>query len=79
MNDRQQKRQPKAAEGLCRSCRFVRVITSDRGSRFVFCERSKTDPRYPRYPRLPVLECPGYEAAEAGTAKPDDPAPPTPD
>jgi hypothetical protein len=79
MNDRPQDQQPKAAEGLCPSCRFVKVITTDRGSRFLFCERSRTDPRYPRYPQLPVLTCPGYAPAKAGTAKADDSAPPTPD
>jgi hypothetical protein len=61
MNDREQPRQPKDGEGLCPSCRHVRVITNDRGSRFLFCERSRTDPSYPRYPRLPVLACAGYE------------------
>jgi hypothetical protein len=65
MNDCPQARQPKAAEGLCPSCRYVRVVTNDRGSRFIFCERSRTDPRFPRYPRLPVLACSGYEPADA--------------
>ena len=37
-------------------------IISDRGSQFVLCEKSKTDPNFPRYPRLPVLACTGYEA-----------------
>jgi hypothetical protein len=79
MNDRRQDRQPEAVEGLCPSCAFVRVVTNDRGSRFWFCERSRTDPRYPRYPRLPVIACPGYLPADARTAKADDSAPPTPD
>ena len=35
-------------------------IESDRGSIFLFCERSKTDPQFPKYPRLPVLRCAGY-------------------
>jgi hypothetical protein len=39
----------------------VAVVTSDRGSTFYRCERSKTDPRFPRYPRLPVLSCVGYD------------------
>jgi hypothetical protein len=47
--------------GLCDRCRYGNVITSDRGSRFMFCGKSKTDPRFPRYPRLPVRECDGFE------------------
>jgi len=46
--------------GLCASCKNVRRIISDRGSRFFLCELSKTDPRFPKYPRLPVLSCSGY-------------------
>ena len=46
--------------GLCASCMQRRVITSDRGSEFVQCALSKTDPRFPRYPQLPVLACAGY-------------------
>jgi hypothetical protein len=51
----------RAGVGLCLTCRFSRVILSDRGSRFYFCERSKSDPRFPKYPPLPVLACAGYE------------------
>jgi hypothetical protein len=51
----------RARVGLCLTCQFSRVIVSDRGSRFYFCERSKTDPRFPKYPPLPVLACAGYE------------------
>jgi hypothetical protein len=47
--------------GLCATCTHARVVESDRGSRFYFCERSKTDPRFPRYPRLPVISCIGYD------------------
>jgi hypothetical protein len=47
--------------GLCATCEHVRVIESDRGTRFYMCERSKTDDRFPRYPRLPVVSCIGYD------------------
>jgi hypothetical protein len=50
-----------SAAGLCDSCRYQRVISNTRGSRFSLCERSKTDPAFPRYPRLPVRSCSGYE------------------
>jgi len=61
MNDRREPRQADAREGLCGTCRHARVIMSDKGSRFLMCERAKTDPRYRRYPPLPVLSCQGYE------------------
>jgi hypothetical protein len=47
--------------GLCAACRHCRRVESGKGSTFLLCRRSETDPRYPRYPRLPVLQCPGYE------------------
>lgn len=47
--------------GLCATCEHVRVIESDRGTRFYMCARSKTDDRFPRYPPLPVLSCIGYD------------------
>jgi hypothetical protein len=53
----------RAQVGLCLTCQFSRVIVSERGSRFYFCDRSKIDPRFPRYPPLPVLACVGYEPA----------------
>ncbi len=58
--------------GLCAACAHARVVESRRGSRFWFCERSRTDPAFARYPPLPVLSCRGYEPAA------DTPAPPEP-
>jgi hypothetical protein len=56
---------PKDQEvGLCRSCRNVRLVRSDRGSTFYRCELATTDARYSPYPRLPVLRCAGYEAGD---------------
>jgi hypothetical protein len=54
-------RDPRLTVGLCATCEHARVIVSDRGSQFHFCERSTTDPRFPRYPRLPVVACIGYD------------------
>jgi hypothetical protein len=53
--------------GLCGACRHRRVVTSARGSRFLLCERSKTDPAFPKYPRLPVLRCAGFERGAGGS------------
>jgi hypothetical protein len=47
--------------GLCAGCTHVKVITSDRGSRFYQCLRGLTDPAYRKYPVLPVWQCRGYE------------------
>ena len=47
--------------GLCTSCVHARRIRSSKGSLFVLCGRSATDPRFPKYPRLPVSRCIGYE------------------
>jgi hypothetical protein len=50
--------------GLCGGCVHARVVKTARGSRFLFCELSRTDPRFPRYPNLPVLACDGFEAGD---------------
>ena len=49
------------AAGLCARCLHARQIVSGRGSRFVLCERSRTDPHFPRYPALPVRSCAGFQ------------------
>ncbi|HET7494181.1 MAG TPA: hypothetical protein VFJ80_01950 [Candidatus Limnocylindrales bacterium] len=36
-------------------------MATRRGSTYVLCERSATDPRYARYPNLPVVRCAGYD------------------
>jgi hypothetical protein len=46
--------------GLCADCLHARRIESDRGSVFIMCQLSATDPRFAKYPRLPVLQCSGY-------------------
>ena len=51
----------RAATSLCASCLQARRIESPRGSVFILCELSVTDPRFPKYPRLPVLSCDGYK------------------
>ena len=53
-------------EGLCATCRHRKENRNDRGSVFIYCRRSETDPRYPKYPPLPVARCPGHEAVDSG-------------
>lgn len=47
--------------GLCADCIHAQRIRSDRGSEFILCGLSATDPSFAKYPRLPVVECPGYK------------------
>jgi PEGA domain len=54
-----------ADSGLCATCVHARTIESAKGSKFLLCQRSLTDPSYPKYPRLPILSCPGHEAVSA--------------
>jgi hypothetical protein len=54
-----------ATAGLCARCVLARLVVSGRGSRFVLCERSRTDRHFPRYPPLPVMACVGFETAAA--------------
>jgi hypothetical protein len=56
---------PRSA-GLCALCRHARSAGNARGSVFVLCRRSATDPRFPRYPALPVMACAGFDASAAG-------------
>jgi hypothetical protein len=50
--------------GLCAECFYSRCIESGRGSSFILCKLSASDPRFPKYPRLPVLTCEGYKKKE---------------
>jgi hypothetical protein len=52
---------PSSAAGLCAQCRHAQIIESSKGSVFLLCELSKSDPRFLKYPRLPVLSCAGYQ------------------
>jgi len=38
----------------------ARRVESAKGSQFLLCQLSQSDPRFPKYPRLPVLNCSGY-------------------
>ncbi len=54
-------RRKNAQAGLCSDCLHARRIESGRGSVFILCNLSLTDPRFPKYPSLPVLSCDGYK------------------
>ena len=40
------------------------MIESSKGSVFIRCELSFTDPRFARYPSLPVVRCEGYASRD---------------
>jgi hypothetical protein len=61
MPDGHQQSRDSLSAGLCAACVHSRRIESARGSAFILCNLSQTDPRFPKYPRLPVLSCEGYE------------------
>jgi hypothetical protein len=61
MSGGQQQTNDPLGAGLCAACLHSRSIESARGSVFIFCNLSQTDPRFPKYPRLPVLSCDGYK------------------
>jgi hypothetical protein len=46
--------------GLCADCLHARLIESAKGSQFLLCQLSQSDPSFPKYPRLPILACPGH-------------------
>ncbi len=60
---------PRTPPGLCASCAEAERTGNRRGSEFILCALSRTDPRFPRYPRLPGVELRRIQGA-AGGAKP---------
>lgn len=58
---------PPPGSGLCGVCAHVRIVRNRRGSTFLLCGLSATDPAFPKYPPLPVLHCRGFERADDAT------------
>jgi hypothetical protein len=48
-------------QSLCETCALVREVITPKGSRFLLCQLSKTDPAYPKYPPQPVVRCEGHQ------------------
>ena len=53
-----------ARAGLCASCSHVQVVKTSKGSTFVLCRLSESDPGFRKYPVLPVVQCGGYQSRE---------------
>ena len=47
---------------LCETCTWMREIVTPKGSRFLLCQLSQSNPNYPKYPPQPVVRCEGYQA-----------------
>ena len=57
-------------QSLCETCAWMRAVVTPKGSRFLLCQLSKSDPAYPKYPRQPVVRCSGYEEKKSAN-RPD--------
>lgn len=51
---------------LCQTCASMREVITPKGSRFLLCQLSGTDPAYPKYPPQPVVRCDGYQPRSTG-------------
>jgi len=49
---------------LCESCGWMREIVTPKGSRFLLCQLSQSNPNYSKYPPQPVVQCDGYQKKE---------------
>ena len=53
-------------QNLCDMCIYRRIVVSNKGSRFLLCEKSKSDGRFPKYPPQPLLKCEGFVQGDEG-------------
>ncbi len=58
------------SQSLCETCASMREVLTPRGSRFLLCRLSTSDPAYPKYPPQPVIRCDGYRARDGEEGKP---------
>jgi len=49
---------------LCETCALMREVVTPKGSRFLLCQLSVSNPDYPKYPPQPVVRCEGYQKKE---------------
>lgn len=48
-------------QSLCETCSLMGKIITPKGSRFLLCQLSNTNPAYPKYPPQPKCQCSGYQ------------------
>jgi hypothetical protein len=56
-------------ESLCEACAWMREIVTPKGSRFLLCRLSQTNPAFPKYPPQPVVRCEGYQEIGQGETR----------
>jgi len=49
---------------LCEWCASMREVITPKGSRFLLCQLSISNPDYPKYPPQPIVTCDGYQKKE---------------
>jgi hypothetical protein len=49
---------------LCQTCYWMREVVTPKGSCFLLCRLSQTNPDYVKYPPQPVVRCDGYQKKE---------------
>ncbi len=49
---------------LCEICALMREVVTPKGSRFLLCQLSQTDPACAKYSPQPVVQCDGYQKKE---------------
>ena len=54
---------------LCETCAWMREVVTPKGSRFLLCQLSVSNPDYPKYPPQPVIRCDGYLKKEQTTER----------
>jgi hypothetical protein len=47
----------------------MREVVTPKGSRFLLCQLSVSNPDYPKYPPQPVIRCDGYLKKEQTTER----------
>lgn len=51
-------------QSLCEACAWMREMVTPKGSRFLLCQLSQTNPDFPKYPPQPVVRCAGFQKKE---------------
>src|SRR5437660_1469107 len=51
-------------QSLCETCQLMREVLTPKGSRFLLCQLSMTNPDYPKYPPQPIVRCEGYQPGD---------------
>lgn len=54
---------------LCETCASMREVVTPKGSRFLLCLLSQTNPAFSKYPPQPVVCCDGYSPCSDSNQK----------